>query len=86
MVRQNPPAGTLLAQGGHGHRSSCPAAASQVQNVVGDPKATAVSILRNQGFQVQVITVAGAADATPGQRVPAEPGGGQQPRRPGTHR
>ncbi len=60
VVRQSPAAGTLLlpnspvtiwVSGG----------GTQVQNTVGDPKATAVSILQNQGFKVQVITAAGPA-------------------------
>ncbi len=47
---------------------------TQVQNAVGDPQTTAVSILQNQGFKVHVITTAGPVQRHPGQRVPAEPG------------
>jgi eukaryotic-like serine/threonine-protein kinase len=75
VVRQDPTAGTLLAQGGQ-VTIFVSGGGSQVQNVVGDPKATAVSILRNQGFEVQVITVAGPADATPGNVFQQNPAAG----------
>ena len=75
VVRQDPAAGTLLAQGGQ-VTIFVSGGGSQVQNVVGDPKSTAVSILRNQGFEVQVITVAGPADATPGNVFQQNPAAG----------
>ena len=78
VVRQSPAAGTLLlpnspvtiwVSGG----------GTQVQNTVGDPKATAVSILQNQGFKVQVITAAGPAGATPGNVFNQNPSSGTLP-------
>ena len=50
-----------------------------VQNTVGDPKATAVSILQNQGFKVQVITAAGPANSTPGNVFQQTPSSGTLP-------
>jgi serine/threonine-protein kinase len=75
VVRQNPPAGTLLAAGSK-VTIYVSGGGAQVQNVVGDPKATAVSILRNQGFKVQVLTVPGPADATPGNVFQQNPAAG----------
>jgi beta-lactam-binding protein with PASTA domain len=39
---------------------------TQVPSVIGDPQATAQSILTNAGFKVKVVTVAGPAGSTPG--------------------
>jgi serine/threonine-protein kinase len=78
VVRQSPKAGTLLlpnspvtiyVSGG----------GTQVQNTVGDPKATALSILQNAGFKVQVITTAGPATATPGNVFQQTPSSGILP-------
>jgi len=75
VVRQNPPAGTLLATGSQ-VTIFVSGGGTQVQNVVGDPKATAESILQNQGFSVHVITVAGPASATPGNVFQQNPAAG----------
>jgi serine/threonine-protein kinase len=75
VVRQNPQPGTMLAPGSQ-VTIYVSGGGTQVQNVVGDPKATAVSILQNQGFEVQVITVAGPADATPGNVFQQNPAAG----------
>jgi eukaryotic-like serine/threonine-protein kinase len=78
VVRQSPDPGTMLlpnstvtiyVSGG----------GTQVQNTVGDPKATAVSILQNQGFKVQVITAAGPANSTPGNVFQQTPSSGSLP-------
>ncbi len=78
VVRQSPKAGTLLlpnspvtiwVSGG----------GTQVQNTVGDPKATAQSILQNAGFKVQVITTAGPSNATPGNVFQQTPSSGVLP-------
>ncbi len=78
VVRQSPDPGTMLlpnstvtiyVSGG----------GTQVQNTVGDPKATAVSILQNQGFKVQVITAAGPANSTPGNVFQQTPSSGTLP-------
>jgi serine/threonine-protein kinase len=52
---------------------------TQVQDTVGDPQATAVSILQNQGFKVKVITAAGPASATPGNVFNQNPSSGTLP-------
>jgi eukaryotic-like serine/threonine-protein kinase len=75
VVRQSPQAGTMLAPGSQ-VTIYVSGGGAQVQNVVGDPKATAVSILQNQGFKVQVITVAGPASATPGNVFQQNPAAG----------
>ncbi|MCW2908411.1 MAG: serine/threonine protein kinase [Actinomycetia bacterium] len=78
VVRQSPKAGTLLlpnspvtiyVSGG----------GTQVQNTVGDPRATAVSILQNAGFKVQIITTPGPASATPGNVFQQTPSSGILP-------
>jgi serine/threonine-protein kinase len=78
VVRQSPKAGTMLlpnspvtiwVSGG----------GTQVQNTVGDPKATAMSILQNAGFKVQVITTAGPSSATPGNVFQQTPSSGVLP-------
>jgi beta-lactam-binding protein with PASTA domain/tRNA A-37 threonylcarbamoyl transferase component Bud32 len=75
VVRQDPQAGTLQAAGSK-VTIWVSGGGAQVQNVVGDPRATAVSILQNQGFKVQVITVAGPSDATPGNVFQQNPAAG----------
>jgi serine/threonine-protein kinase len=78
VVRQSPKAGTLLlpnspvtiyVSGG----------GTQVQNTVGDPRATAASILQNAGFKVQIITTPGPASATPGNVFQQTPSSGILP-------
>jgi eukaryotic-like serine/threonine-protein kinase len=78
VVRQSPTPGTLLlpnstvtiyVSGG----------GTQVQDTVGDPQATAVSILQNQGFKVHVITAAGPSSATPGNVFNQNPSSGTLP-------
>ena len=47
--------------------------------LTGDPKATAISILQNEGFKVQVITAAGPANSTPGNVFQQTPSSGTLP-------
>jgi serine/threonine-protein kinase len=78
VVRQNPAAGTLLAPNSP-VTIYVSGGGTQVQSTVGDPKATAVSILQNEGFKVQVITVAGPAGSTPGNVFQQTPSSGTLP-------
>ncbi len=78
VVRQSPAAGTLLAPNSP-VTIYVSGGGTQVQNTVGDPKATAMSILQNQGFKVQVITAAGPATATPGNVFNQTPSSGTLP-------
>ncbi len=75
VARTNPPAGTQVKQGstvvlyvsGGG---------TQVPSVIGDPQATAQSILKNAGFQVHVVTAAGPAGTAPGTVFQQQPTNG----------
>jgi beta-lactam-binding protein with PASTA domain len=51
-----------------------------VQNVVGDPQATAQSILSGEGFNVNVVQAAGPASATPGNVFQQQPANGTAPK------
>ena len=75
VVRQSPQGGTLLAPNSP-VTIYVSGGGTQVQNTVGDPKATAVSILQNQGFKVQVITAAGPNNSTPGNVFNQTPSSG----------
>jgi eukaryotic-like serine/threonine-protein kinase len=75
VVRQSPQGGTLLAPNSP-VTIYVSGGGTQVQNTVGDPKATAVSILQNQGFKVQVITAAGPNTSTPGNVFNQTPSSG----------
>jgi len=78
VVQQSPPAGTLLAPNSP-VTIYVSGGGTQVQNTVGDPRATAVSILQNAGFKVQVITAAGPPNATPGSVFNQTPSSGTLP-------
>jgi eukaryotic-like serine/threonine-protein kinase len=52
----------------------------QVPSVIGDPVATAQSILKGAGFNVQVNPEAGPASATPGTVFQQQPSNGTLPR------
>jgi serine/threonine-protein kinase len=78
VVRQSPAAGTLLAPNSP-VTIYVSGGGTQVQNTVGDPKATAISILQNEGFKVQVITAAGPANSTPGNVFQQTPSSGTLP-------
>ncbi len=78
VVQQSPPAGTLLAPNSP-VTIYVSGGGTQVQNTVGDPKATAVSILQNAGFKVQVITAAGPPNSTPGSVFNQTPSSGTLP-------
>ena len=78
VVRQNPAAGTLLAPNSP-VTIYVSGGGTQVTSTVGDPKATAVSILQNEGFKVQVITVAGPAGSAPGNVFQQTPASGTLP-------
>ena len=75
VARTDPPVGTQVKQGstvvlfvsGGG---------TQVPSVIGDPKATAESILSNAGFQVKVVTTAGPAGSAPGTVFQQQPSNG----------
>jgi eukaryotic-like serine/threonine-protein kinase len=75
VARTDPPVGTQVKQGstvvlfvsGGG---------TQVPSVIGDPKATAESILSNAGFQVKAVTTAGPAGSTPGTVFSQQPSNG----------
>jgi eukaryotic-like serine/threonine-protein kinase len=75
VARTDPPVGTQVKQGstvvlfvsGGG---------TQVPSVIGDPKATAESILSNAGFQVKVVTAAGPAGSAPGTVFQQQPSNG----------
>jgi beta-lactam-binding protein with PASTA domain/tRNA A-37 threonylcarbamoyl transferase component Bud32 len=78
VVRQSPDAGTMLAPGGQ-VTIWVSGGGKQVPDVVGDPEATAKQILTAQGFQVQVNTVPGPANATPGTVFQQTPSSGTLP-------
>ena len=78
VVRQNPVGGTLLAP-------SSPVTiyvsggGTQVPNMVGDPKATAVSILQSGGSRSRSSPSAGPAGSTPGNVFQQTPASGTLP-------
>ena len=78
VVSQSPAAGTLLLPNST-VTISVSGGGTQVQDTVGDPQATAVSILQNQGFKVHVITAAGPSSATPGNVFNQNPSSGTLP-------
>jgi beta-lactam-binding protein with PASTA domain len=78
VVSQSPAAGTLLLPNST-VTISVSGGGTQVQDTTGDPEATAVSILQNQGFKVKVITAAGPSSATPGNVFNQNPSSGTLP-------
>ncbi len=78
VVDQSPSAGTLVAPGST-VTITVSGGGVQVPSTVGDPAATAQSILKNLGFNVVVNTVPGPANATPGNVFQQNPSDGAQP-------
>ena len=78
VVRQSPQAGTLLAPNSP-VTIYVSGGGTQVTSTVGDPRATAISILQNEGFKVQVITAAGPAGSTPDNVFQQTPSSGTLP-------
>jgi eukaryotic-like serine/threonine-protein kinase len=78
VVSQSPAAGTLLLPNST-VTISISGGGTQVQDTTGDPEATAVSILQNQGFKVKAITAAGPSSATPGNVFNQNPSSGTLP-------
>jgi beta-lactam-binding protein with PASTA domain/tRNA A-37 threonylcarbamoyl transferase component Bud32 len=78
VVSESPPGGTQVAP-----NSKVTIAVSgggvQVPNVVGDPQATATSILKGAGFNVQVNPAPGPASATVGNVFQQQPSSGTLP-------
>jgi eukaryotic-like serine/threonine-protein kinase len=79
VVKQNPTGGTSVAPGSK-VTIDVSGGGVQVPNVVGDPADTAQSILKGDGFNVQVNTVPGPADATPGNVFQQQPSSGMLPK------
>ncbi len=77
--RQSPLPGTELAPGSK-VTIYVSGGGVNVPNVVGDPQATAQSILSNAGFNVQVTTAPGPASATPGNVFQQQPSSGTLPK------
>ncbi|HEY4849827.1 MAG TPA: Stk1 family PASTA domain-containing Ser/Thr kinase [Streptosporangiaceae bacterium] len=79
VVSESPPGGTQVAP-----NSKVTIAVSgggvQVPNTVGDPQATATSILKGAGFNVQVNPAAGPASATVGNVFQQQPSSGTLPK------
>ena len=78
VVAQSPSAGTMVAPGST-VTITVSGGGVQVPSTVGDPEATAQSILKNLGFNVAVNTVPGPANATPGNVFQQNPSSGTQP-------
>jgi len=77
--RQSPAAGTQAAPGSK-VTIFVSGGGVQVPNVVGDPQATAQSILQGDGFNVQVNQAAGPATATAGNVFQQQPSNGTLPK------
>ena len=75
VAKTNPPPGTQVKQGST-VTLFVSGGGTQVPSVIGDPKATAESILSSAGFQVKVVTVAGPAGSTPGTVFNQQPTNG----------
>jgi beta-lactam-binding protein with PASTA domain len=78
VVGQSPAAGTPLLPNST-VTISVSGGGTQVQDTTGDPQATAVSILQNQGFKVKIISAAGPSSATPGNVFNQNPSSGTLP-------
>ena len=78
VVRQSPQAGTLLAPNSP-VTIYVSGGGTQVSSTVGEPRATAISVLQNEGFKVQVITAAGPSGSTPGNVFQQTPSSGTLP-------
>ena len=79
VVKESPPALTQVAPGSK-VTIFVSGGGVQVQNVVGDPQATAQSILSGEGFTVNVVQAAGPASATPGNVFQQQPANGTLPK------
>jgi eukaryotic-like serine/threonine-protein kinase len=79
VVKQSPPAQTPVAPGSK-VTIFVSGGGVQVSNVVGDPQATAQSILSGEGFNVNVVQAAGPASATPGNVFQQQPANGTAPK------
>jgi beta-lactam-binding protein with PASTA domain len=79
VVKQSPPALTPVAPGSK-VTIFVSGGGVQVSNVVGDPQATAQSILSGEGFNVNVVQAAGPASATPGNVFQQQPANGTAPK------
>src|ERR1017187_4676814 len=79
VVKESPPAQTPVAPGSK-VTIFVSGGGCQVQNVVGDPQATAQSILSGEGFNVNVVQAAGPASATPGNVFQQQPANGTAPK------
>ena len=75
VVRQSPQGGTLLTPNSP-VTIYVSGGGTQVTDTAGEPKATAISILQNEGFKVQVITAAGPNNSTPGNVFSQTPSSG----------
>jgi serine/threonine-protein kinase len=75
VVRQDPPAGTEVSPDST-VTIYLPESGSQVQDVRGDPAATAKSILKGQGYQVAEIKRPGPPSAQPGKVYAQNPAAG----------
>ena len=79
VVKESPPALTEAAPGSK-VTIFVSGGGVQVSNVVGDPQATAQSILSGEGFTVNVVQAAGPASATPGNVFQQQPANGTLPK------
>jgi eukaryotic-like serine/threonine-protein kinase len=75
VARTDPPSGTQVKQGST-VTLFVSGGGTQVPSVIGDPKATAESILSNAGFQVKVVTTAGPTGSAPGTVFQQQPSNG----------
>jgi eukaryotic-like serine/threonine-protein kinase len=75
VARTDPPSGTQVKQGST-VTLFVSGGGTEVPSVIGDPKATAESILSNAGFKFKVVTAAGPTGTTPGTVFQQQPSNG----------
>ncbi len=76
VIRQNPAPNTPLGPGAN-VTIYVSGGGTNVPSVIGDPQATAQTVLQNSGFKVSVVTAAGPAGTTPGTVFNQNPGANQ---------